>query len=127
MNFAMFVLQKLNKNEIVSAITDQYSSPTLADNLADALLRLARARENGIFHTAGRSCLSRYEFAILLCRFFGHRSGLVQPVSSSEFKQVAERPRNSCLQVEKAEKTLGVRFLTAAEGIAEMRRQSQRG
>ena len=127
MNFAMFVLEKLNKNETVSAITDQYSSPTLADNLADALLRLARARENGIFHTAGRSCLSRYEFAILLCRSFGHRSSLVQPVSSNKFKQVAERPRNSCLQVEKAEKTLGIRFLTAEEGIAEMRRQSQRG
>lgn len=123
MNFGMFVLDKLEKKENVKTIRDQYSSPTFADNLADALLRLARSPQNGIFHTAGRSCLSRYEFASKLSQLFGYPASLVQPVFSSEFPQVARRPRNSCLRVEKAEKALGMRFLTAEEGIREMKKQ----
>lgn len=123
MNFAMFVLDKLKKNETVRAVRDQYSSPTFADNLAEALLRLAKHHTNGIFHTAGRSCLSRYEFAVKLAGFFGYSTLLVQPVFSSEFTQVAVRPKNSCLVVEKAEKALGMSFFTADEGIMEMRKQ----
>jgi dTDP-4-dehydrorhamnose reductase len=123
MNFAMFVLDKLRRNEIVRVVRDQYSSPTFADNLAEALLRLARHSDNGIFHTAGRSCLSRYEFAVKLAGLFGYPTQLVQPVFTSEFKQLAKRPKNSCLKVEKAEKTLEMRFLTAEEGIMRMKRQ----
>lgn len=120
-NFAMFVLDKLGNNERVRAVTDQYSSPTLADNLARALLILGRVSESGVFHTAGRACLNRYEFAVTICRIFGYPTELVQPVLSSEFRQVAERPKNCCLQVSKAEKVLGLRFLTAVEGITQMK------
>ncbi len=125
MNFAMFILDKLKKNEIVRVVRDQYSSPTLADNLAEAILRLAKSRENGVFHTAGRSCMSRYEFAVKLAQVFGYPGGLMQPVFSSDFSQIAKRPRNSCLLVNKAEKTLGMRFLTAEEGVTEMKKQGR--
>jgi dTDP-4-dehydrorhamnose reductase len=123
MNFAMFVLDRLKRHENVKAIRDQYASPTFVDNLAEALLGLAKTREIGIFHTAGRSCLSRYEFAIKLAEAFGYPKGQIEPVYASEFKQVAQRPRNSCLRVEKTEKLLGMSLLPAAEGIKEMKRQ----
>ena len=124
MNFAMFVVDKLNKNETVKAVRDQYSTPTFADNLAEAVLRLAKDRANGLFHTVGKPCLSRYEFAVKIATVFGYPSKLVQPVYSSEFKQLAARPKNSCLKVEKAEHELGMKFLTAEEGIREMFRQN---
>lgn len=124
MNFAMFVLDRLKNNEIVKAIRDQYNCPTLADNLAEALLRMAQNREIGIYHTTGRSCLSRYEFAVRIAEIFGYPTQLVKPVFSSDFKQLAERPKNCCLRVEKAERSLGIRFLTAEEGLGEMRKQA---
>ena len=125
MNFAMFVLDRLGKSEPVRVVRDQYSSPTFADNLAHSLLRLARLTENGIFHTAGRSCLSRYEFALLLAKIFGYPPDLVQPVSTGEFDQAAQRPKNCCLRVEKAEKALKMHFLTAQEGLIEMKKQAR--
>jgi len=124
MNFAMFVLDKLKRGERVKAVTDQYSSPTLADRLADALLRLAKMPGTGIFHTAGRSCLSRFEFALIIANVFGYPAELVQPVLTTELKLVAERPKNCCLRVEKAERILGITFLTAREGIMEMKKQA---
>lgn len=123
-NFAMFVVDKLRKNETVKAVRDQYSSPTFADNLAEALLRLARHSDNGVFHTAGKSCMSRYEFAVKLAEVFGYPTRLVEPVYTSDFKQLAKRPKNSCLRVEKAEQDLKMRFLTAEEGLREMKRQA---
>ena len=123
-NFAMFVLDKLKNDETVKAVRDQYSSPTFADNLAEALLRLAKYSGNGIFHTAGKSCMSRYEFAVKLAELFGYPSRKIQPVYTSEFKQLAVRPKNSCLKVDKAEHSLKMRFYTAEEGIKEMRRQA---
>jgi len=127
MNFAMYVLDKLRRGEKVRAVTDQYSSPTYADNLANALLLLATLTQNGVFHTAGRSCISRFGFASLLCKAFEYPTELIEPIASSEFVQQAARPRNCCLQVAKAEKALGIQFMTIEEGIDEMKHQRIQG
>jgi len=124
MNFAMYVLDRLKTNLSVRAIRDQYNSPTFADNLAEALLNLARRNESGIFHVAGRSCLSRYEFALKIAQTFGYKTELIHPVFASEFDQVAIRPKNCCLRVEKAERTLRMRFLSVDEGIRQMKVQA---
>ena len=122
-NFAMFVLDKFEKHETVRAVNDQYSSPTFADSLAVALLTLAGMHVNGVFHVAGRSCLSRFDFAVEAAKIFDYSPDLVQKVSSSDFKQVAKRPMNSCLSVEKAESMLRMRFMSVGEGLTEMRNQ----
>jgi dTDP-4-dehydrorhamnose reductase len=124
-NFAMFVIDRLEKGQSVKVVRDQFSSPTFADNLADAMIRLIEYPKNDVFHTAGRSCVSRYEFALKIAEIFGFSRELVQPVESSEFKQVAERPKNSCLSVDKAERGLGMRFVTVEEGIRSMKAQAQ--
>ena len=123
-NFAMYVLDKLAKKETTKAVTDQFSSPTLADNLADAILKLVGYQKNGIFHTAGRSCISRYDFALKIASTFGYPENMVQPITSTDFKQVARRPQNSCLSVEMTERALGMQFLTADEGIGQMKSQA---
>jgi dTDP-4-dehydrorhamnose reductase len=123
-NFAMFVIERLRKGEPVKAVRDQFSSPTFADNLADALIRLIEYPGNGVFHIAGRSCVSRYEFSLKIAEIFGFSQDLVQPIESSEFKQVAYRPKNSCLSVERAERELGMRFVSVEEGIRSMKAQS---
>jgi dTDP-4-dehydrorhamnose reductase len=126
-NFAMFILDKFAKNEKVKAVSDQLSSPTFADNLSEALLRFAKSEVNGVFHTAGRSCISRYEFAVKAAEIFRYPTSLVEPVSSTDFKQIAKRPKNSCLSVEKAERALGMSFMTADEGLREMKSQAESG
>jgi len=70
MNFVIWALNKLRKNESLNIVTDQYSTPTLADNLAEYLLSLANSNFNGIFHTAGNECISRYEFTLKIAKIF---------------------------------------------------------
>jgi len=122
-NFVIWVIDKLKKKEEISVVTDQYSSPTLADDLAEALLVLSKSEKQGIYHTAGKTCLSRFNFAKKIAEVFDLDGKLVKPVTSDKFKQIAERPKRCCLDVSKAEKELGVSFLTVEEGLSLMKEQ----
>ena len=124
-NFVVWALQKLEKGEEIKAVTDQYSSPTLADNLAEALLVMASSEKQGIYHTAGKDCVNRYEFTLKIAEVFGLDKSLIKPVTSEIFKQVAKRPKKCCLDVSKAEKDFGIRFLTVEEGLKLMKNQKE--
>ncbi len=123
MNFVIWALNKLKKKEEMRIVTDQYSSPTLADNLAEALLALSRTKRQGTYHMAGKTCLNRFEFAKKIAEIFELDADLIHPVTSDVFKQIAERPKMCCLDVSKAERELEMKFLTVEEGLAKMKAQ----
>jgi len=120
-NFVIWAISKLRKGEEISIVTDQYSSPTLADNLAEVLLAFSKSDKLGVYHTAGKSCINRFEFAKKISEVFEFDGGLLKPVTSDLFKQIAERPKRCCLDVSKAERDLGGKFLTVEEGLKRMR------
>ena len=123
MNFVIWTINKLKKGEEIKIVTDQYSSPTLADNLAEALLALSRSKRQGTYHTAGKTCTNRFEFAKKIAEVFELEADLIEPVTSNVFKQIAERPKMCCLDVSKAERELKVKFLTVEEGLTKMKTQ----
>jgi dTDP-4-dehydrorhamnose reductase len=67
-------------------LVDQYVSPTLNTNLAQMLIEIAERRLCGIFHTAGASRVSRYEFAKMLANVFKLDSDLIKPAKMSEIQ-----------------------------------------
>jgi len=122
-NFVLWTVDKLKKKEKINIVTDQYSCPTLADNLAEVLLVLSKSRKQGVYHTVGKTCINRYMFAKKIAEAFELDKGLIKPVTTDLFKQAAERPKRCCLDTAKAEKELGVRFLTVKEGLTKMKEQ----
>ena len=125
-NFGLWVLSKLKNNEEIKVVTDQYSSPTLADVLAAAALRVTDIEDNEIFHVAGTDSLSRYDFVTRLALMMGFNTKLVKPVNSSSFSQVAKRPSNSSLKSSKIANRLNYRLLSADESLAVMRSQIEK-
>lgn len=123
MNFVIWTINKLRKEEEIKIVTDQYSSPTLADNLAEVLLTMSRSERQGTYHTAGKTCINRFEFAKKIAKIFELDTDLIEPVTSDIFKQIAERPKMCCLDVSKAERELKVKFLTVEEGLTKMKTQ----
>jgi dTDP-4-dehydrorhamnose reductase len=124
-NYVIWALTKLRKSEEIKAVTDQYSSPTLADDLAEALLLMLPSTNHGTYHTTGKSCLNRYDFTLEIAEAFGFSSSLIKPATSDVFKQVAERPKRCCLNTNKAEQAFGKKFLGVEEGLALMKCQSK--
>ncbi|MFX0035960.1 MAG: SDR family oxidoreductase [Candidatus Hermodarchaeota archaeon] len=122
-NYVIWALNKLRNDEPIKIVTDQYSTPTLADNLAEFLLTLAGSEINGIFHTTGKECINRYDFTIKIAEVFNLNKKLITPVTSDMFKQVAKRPMRCCLDSTKANQLLKIKPLTIEESLLKMKDQ----
>ncbi len=123
MNFVIWALNKLREGENLKIVTDQYSTPTLVDNLAEFLLNLANSDINGVFHTVGKECINRYDFTLKIADIFNIDKGLITPVTSEMFNQAAKRPMRCCLDVSKAQRLLKVKPLSIEESLLKMKEQ----
>jgi len=120
LNFITWVLDKLKKGEEVGLFTDQYTSPTLADNAAQALLAILKKDKRGLYHTSGKDCISRFEIGKRIAKIFELNEELVKPITSDKIDLPAKRPLKCCLDVSKAEKELDIKLITVDEGLLEM-------
>jgi dTDP-4-dehydrorhamnose reductase len=111
LNFASWLLRQALDGKELRIVDDQVASPTLADDLAGALLALAGHRATGVFHTAGATPLSRYEFAARLLTRVGLGTAHLTRISSDQLKQLAARPKNSSLASERLAREVGYRML----------------
>ncbi|WP_252901134.1 SDR family oxidoreductase [Vulcanisaeta sp. JCM 14467] len=91
-NFGKTVVDKLMRGEAVTAIMDQWSSPTLNTIIGEAFVKLLEMRFTGILHVVGPR-LSRYEFARAIAKYFGFNEELIKPIKLSDVNYRARRPR----------------------------------
>ena len=124
-NFVMWCMAKLFSGQEIRVVTDEYSNPILADNLAEVVIELITSERNGIYHVAGLSCLNRYDFTIKLAQTMNFDAGLVRPTTSDQLRHIAPRPKNVCLNCSKVMKDLGVKLLTVDESLQLMKKESE--
>ena len=122
-NFVLWLISALQKNKKVTIVDDQIGNPTLADNLAEAFRVAVGKKATGIFHLAGREAIDRYSFALKIAQIFGLNQSLISRGKTSDLNQLAPRPLNAALSVEKAQKELGVHLMSVEEELLELKRQ----
>lgn len=121
-NFVSWVLDSLRKGQTTMVVDDHWNSPTLADNLAETILRIVENDAHGVYHVAGKERIDRFRFAVKIAEHFNLEKSLLKPIQMRDLKAwVARRPRDSSLQVEKAERDLGVKLLDVDQGLKLMR------
>lgn len=113
-NFAKQVISAIFSQRKVFATTDQFMNPILSDHLAKVSVQLAN-KYNGLYHVSGDSCLSKYDFAVQIARYF-NMEGLIQPVKTEEMNQKAKRPKNGCLDCSLIER-LGIPVPSFSGGL----------
>jgi dTDP-4-dehydrorhamnose reductase len=123
--FTNWIIPYLKEGKIVDPFTDQFNTPTLVDDLIKSILKIIEQDQHGLFHAVGKSCISRYDFAILLADKFGLQKNLIRPVTSNEKKQDAPRPPKTCLDASKLENLINFEFCTLKEGISYIFEQSK--
>lgn len=123
-NFVVWLVNQLREGKPVSVVVDQIGSPTLADNLAEMMLALASSEVQGVYHTAGDSVLSRFDYALLIAKTFGLDSSGIHPITTAELNQPAPRPLKAGLRMDKFKRDFpGVPVLTAEQGLQVLKRQ----
>ncbi len=116
-NFALWIIENLEKNKEIKIVTDQWNSPTLNTNLADMIIEILERRLTGIYHLAGATRISRYDFAKLIAKTFNLNENLIIPITSDKIQWTAKRPKDSSLNVSKASKTLTNKPLEITEAL----------
>ncbi|MDO8446175.1 MAG: SDR family oxidoreductase [Deltaproteobacteria bacterium] len=117
LNFVMQVIKRLGAGESMRVPSDQYGTPTLADNLAEGILTLLTLGKTGIFNVAGSDFMDRYSFSLLIADIFGLDKTLITQIDTPSLGQKARRPLRAGLIVEKIEKEAGIKMVGAREGL----------
>lgn len=105
-NFALWLIDNLRNRKEVKIVTDQFITPTINTNLAKMLLEVAGRELKGVFHLAGATRVSRYDFALQIANKFGLDKDLIIPSRMAEMKWIASRPKDSSLDTSKASRYL---------------------
>jgi dTDP-4-dehydrorhamnose reductase len=120
-NFITWVLEKLSTGEEISIVTNQINSPTYVINLAEIIFKLIEKDQEGIFHTAGDSILSRYQMAVKCAEIFDYDKSLIHPIDNLE--QTAQRPTNVGLDISKLKNVVQneKKIYTFTDGLIHMK------
>jgi len=115
--FTNWILDYLKHGKSVDPFSDQFNTPTLIDDLVKVILKIIDKNISGLYHATGKTCLNRYQFAILLAKRFSYDVSLIHSVTKLEKKQNAPRPISTCLDSIKLENTLNFSFSDISAGI----------
>ena len=105
-SFPMWIIENLQKQNQIDVLSDQFTSPTYVPNLSKMLIEISERHLGGIFHVAGATKISRYEMARMISDKLNLDEKLLRDVSINELKLEAQRPKDSSLNISKADSVL---------------------
>jgi len=116
-NIVLWVKKSLEERKNIQVVSDQWRTPTLAEDLAMGCYLAAKKRIKGIYNISGKDYLSAYDIAIRTAEFFKLDKSLIKKTDSTQFTQPARRPLKTGFIIEKARKDLGYEPHSFEEGL----------
>jgi dTDP-4-dehydrorhamnose reductase len=117
-NIILWVKKSLEEGKNINVVTDQWRTPTLAEDLAKGCTLIAQKEVEGIFNISGEELLNPYQMAIMTAEFFNLDKSLIAQATAATFSQPAKRPLKTGFDISKARETLGYQPKSFREGIA---------
>jgi dTDP-4-dehydrorhamnose reductase len=113
-NFVKTMIKLGKERESLNVVFDQAGTPTYAEDLAAAILRIAGkinsgevAFTGGIFHFSNEGVCSWYDFACAVMKLCGLKCA-VYPIESKDYPVPAKRPEYGVLNKAKIKSTYGI-------------------
>ncbi len=116
-NIILWVKNSLESGKNIKVVTDQWRTPTLAEDLAKGCFLIVEKEADGIFNISGKDLLTPYEMAIMTADYFGLDKSLITQADSSTFTQTAKRPPRTGFDLTKSASLLGYQPVSFVEGI----------
>ncbi len=122
-NIILWVKKSLEDGKNIKVVTDQWRTPTLAEDLAKGCALIAQQEAEGVFNISGKDFLTPYEMAIMTADFFKLDKSLISQADSTTFSQPAKRPPRTGFDLSKSREVLGYEPVSFTEGIEVLARQ----
>lgn len=116
-NIILWVKKSLEEGKAIKVVTDQFRTPTLAEDLAMGCFLIADQEAKGIYHISGKDFLTPYQMALAAADYFGLDASLISPTDASTFTQPARRPPRTGFNLTKSRNVLGYEPHSFREGI----------
>lgn len=126
-NVVLWAKSALEKGQPITVVDDQWRMPTLAEDLADGCIRIAKQNATGIFHLSGPDGMSILELVYRVGKFFDLDTSVVTPIKSDSLGQPAKRPPRTGFVLDKARKELGYAPHSFEQGLAILQDQLSTG
>lgn len=99
----VYTMQKLAETrDTLTIVSDQFGRPTWTRTLAEFMdFVIEKKAPYGVYHLSNDGSCSWYEFAQEILK--NHTKVTILPVTSEEFPQKAQRPKNSVMSLSKVE------------------------
>lgn len=116
-NFVHAVLRAAREGRPLRVVTNEISSPTYADDLADAIARLIETGRYGIYHLVNEGQVSRYGFARQALDLAGYGDTPIEPIALAEYQRASQPPQYAALR-NFAAAQLGIRLRPWQDALA---------
>lgn len=131
-NLKKDVVRKLidgfESGKLYPMFTDQLTTPTFIDDIAQALEYFFNNQAQGTFHVVGSSSQSPYQMAQMIADVFNFDKSLLKEGGLSEFiaaQPTGSRPWQKNLSLSnKKISDLGIKMKTLSEGLRQLKKQS---
>lgn len=115
-NFPSKIIAAAEKYGRLRVVCDEISSPTYAPDLAQAIERLIRSEQYGIYHFTNEGACSRLEFARQILTLAGLEDVPLEPITSDQWKRASVPPLN-CVLRNLAGAQIGIRLRPWEEAL----------
>lgn len=116
-NVVLWAKGALEKGQPINVVDDQFRSPTLAEDLADACISAGDKRAKGIYHVSGKDIMSILELVYRVADFWKLDKSIVKPIKSDTLNQAAKRPPHTGFILDKAYRELDYKPHSFKEGL----------
>ena len=106
-NIVLWVKNQLENLNKINIIDDEFRAPTLAEDLAEACVLVAKKKAFGIFHICGKDLMSIYDMVVVIANFYNFDVRLINRISTKTLNQKAKRPPKTGFILDKAINKLG--------------------
>lgn len=117
-NIVLWAKGALEKGQPLRIVSDQFRTPTLAEDLAQGCILAAMKRAQGIYNISGKDQMSVLELVKRVAKYFDLPTDQISEVSTDTLNQRARRPLVTGFILDKARRDLGYEPHTFEEGIA---------
>ena len=126
-NIVLWVKRSLEAGKAIRVVSDQFRSPTLAEDLATACVSAVMKDATGIFHVSGAESMSVIEIARRVADFWKLDSSFISETDSASLNQRAKRPPVTGFIILKAQTELNYRPHSLEQGLSIVDRQLREG
>ncbi|WP_140937491.1 SDR family oxidoreductase [Sphingobacterium lumbrici] len=122
-NLILWAKNKLQNNEVISVVQDQWRMPTWVDDLAHACLLAIQKNAVGIYHISSDEMYAILDIVYKVADHWSLNRDLIIPVTAKEIGQADNRPRMTGFVLDKAKKELGFSPTSLAKSLIEIDKQ----